>query len=156
MFLWLGGTRLSIFQSKSRWPVVYGGYHSWRSSPHPPLQTMRCWLISSSCCCRYFPVIFVTVDCSVKIFIRPVALLSVVSNLLTARTDTEAQNLWMALAHQILEIYIRKIDVRCCVSPKRLLKLLDRTCEICTSWPRPNACFRCDGNFVPCCVGVFR
>lgn len=92
-----------------------------------------------------------------KMFIRPLTLLSVVSKLLTTRTDIEAQNLWMSLAHQILEMYVMKTDVgSCCVSPKRLLKLLDGTYEIRTSRPQPIACFRCNGNFVPCCVNIFR
>ena len=51
-----------------------------------------------------------------EIFIRPRTLLSVAGNLLTARTDMETQNLWMGIAHQVLELYI-KTDVRLlCVS----------------------------------------
>jgi neurofibromin 1 len=42
---------------------------------------------------------------------RPVTLLSVVNNLLTTRLDLDAQRLWMAIAHQVLEVYTAKIDV---------------------------------------------
>ena len=49
-----------------------------------------------------------------KIFIRPVTLLSVVSKLLTTRTDIESQKLWMSLAHQILETYVMKAEVCVC------------------------------------------
>jgi hypothetical protein len=45
--------------------------------------------------------------------------MSSVGHLLTTRTDIDAQNLWMTIAHQALEVYAAKIDV-CCVgaSPK--------------------------------------
>ena len=39
-------------------------------------------------------------------------LLSVVTNLIHSRTDLEAQQLWIATALQILELYTRKVDVR--------------------------------------------
>ncbi|KAF8165773.1 hypothetical protein B0H34DRAFT_794124 [Crassisporium funariophilum] len=41
----------------------------------------------------------------------PVTLLSVVGNLLTTRTDLEAQRLWISIAHQVIEVYVTKVDV---------------------------------------------
>ena len=42
---------------------------------------------------------------------------SVVANLLTIRTDIQAQNLWMNMAHQLMEVYVTKSDVcSCCIS----------------------------------------
>jgi hypothetical protein len=42
---------------------------------------------------------------------RPATLLSVVNNLLTTRLDLDAQRLWMAIAHQVLEVYSAKVEV---------------------------------------------
>lgn len=41
----------------------------------------------------------------------PVTLLSIVTNLIHSIVDTEHQRLWIGLAHQILELFIRKADV---------------------------------------------
>ncbi|KAF8806096.1 hypothetical protein BYT27DRAFT_7141632 [Phlegmacium glaucopus] len=41
----------------------------------------------------------------------PVTLLSVVGNLLTTRTDIEAQSLWMSIAQQVLEVYVTTTDL---------------------------------------------
>ncbi|PPR04649.1 hypothetical protein CVT24_011867 [Panaeolus cyanescens] len=41
----------------------------------------------------------------------PRTLISVVANLLTTRTDVEAQRLWISIAHQVMEVYVAKIDL---------------------------------------------
>jgi neurofibromin 1 len=69
----------------------------------------------------------------------PLTLLSVVSNLLTTRTDIEAQTVWMGLAHQILEVYVAKTDIEHVKSVQ-----ID---------PGRTPAF-VDGNFIPCCVSV--
>ena len=56
-----------------------------------------------------------------EIFFRPCTLLSIVGNLLTTRTGIEAQNLWMSVAHQILDVYVTKTDVCCLCTFRRLL-----------------------------------
>ena len=43
---------------------------------------------------------------------RPKTLISVATNLLNERTDVEVQKLWISLAHQIVDAYSKKIDVR--------------------------------------------
>ncbi|KAJ3504772.1 hypothetical protein NLJ89_g7765 [Agrocybe chaxingu] len=42
----------------------------------------------------------------------PLTLLSVVGNLLTTRTDLEAQRLWISIAHQVIEVYVTKSDMQ--------------------------------------------
>jgi hypothetical protein len=44
-------------------------------------------------------------------FCRSATLISVVTNLIFARTDLEAQRLWITTALQILELYTRRVDV---------------------------------------------
>ncbi|TFK43927.1 hypothetical protein BDQ12DRAFT_702865 [Crucibulum laeve] len=41
----------------------------------------------------------------------PVTLISVASNLLSARTDLEGQRMWISICHQSLELYVRKTDM---------------------------------------------
>ncbi|KAF8872759.1 hypothetical protein BD779DRAFT_1679537 [Infundibulicybe gibba] len=41
----------------------------------------------------------------------PPTLLSLVTNLINARTDTELQRLWIAMAHQLVGIFMRKSDL---------------------------------------------
>ncbi|KAF8076811.1 hypothetical protein FPV67DRAFT_1605221 [Lyophyllum atratum] len=42
--------------------------------------------------------------------ILPATLLSIVTNLLHARSDQEAERLWIMTAHQMVELYVRKTD----------------------------------------------
>lgn len=44
-------------------------------------------------------------------YFRPATLLSVSVHLLRAREDIELQHLWVALALQVLELYIVRIEV---------------------------------------------
>lgn len=41
----------------------------------------------------------------------PVTLMSHATNLLHARDDTEAQRLWIVIAHQLVELFVKKTDV---------------------------------------------
>ncbi|RDB19915.1 Neurofibromin [Hypsizygus marmoreus] len=40
----------------------------------------------------------------------PSVLLSIVTNLLHSRSDVETERLWVAIAHQLIELYVRKTD----------------------------------------------
>ena len=42
----------------------------------------------------------------------PAALTSIATNLLHERTDTESQRLWVEIALQLVELFVRKTDVR--------------------------------------------
>ncbi|KAF8883153.1 hypothetical protein CPB84DRAFT_1817082 [Gymnopilus junonius] len=42
----------------------------------------------------------------------PVTLVSVVGNLFVARTDLDAQRLWISIAHQVLDVYVTKSDLQ--------------------------------------------
>jgi len=68
--------------------------------------------------------IFVHCGREAELSLRPLTLLSVVSNLLSTRTDIEAQNLWISIAQQVLEVYVTKTDVRFSMHLQTFTKLV--------------------------------
>jgi hypothetical protein len=116
---------------------LWGRYQRKPSWPLPPAQIRCSCFMPSGCRCTCFLTSFC--DRNTEILLNsPHNLLSSVGHFLTTRTDIDAQNLWMTIANQALEVYAAKTDVCCslCILKTFFTKLciicLDCTAERCT------------------------